>query len=81
MTLRRTIFLDPVYLAASERTSGILIAHELVHARQWLELGIVGFLWSYAGGYLKGRFSGLGHHEAYLGIELEVEARRLAELV
>jgi hypothetical protein len=81
MTLRRTIFLDPVYLAASERTSGILLAHELVHVRQWLELGMVGFLWRYAGGYLKGRFSGSSHHEAYLGIELEVEARRLADLV
>ena len=81
MTLRRTIFLDPGLLEGSERTSGTLLIHELVHVRQWLELRIVGFLWRYAAGYLRGRFSGLTHHEAYLGIELEVEARRLAELV
>ncbi|HVR79911.1 MAG TPA: DUF4157 domain-containing protein [Acidimicrobiia bacterium] len=80
MTLRQTIFVDPPVLGGKMVGSRSLLAHELVHVRQWFELGVLGFLWRYLGGYLRGRLSGLGHREAYLGIELEVEARRLADL-
>ena len=80
MTLRRSIFLDPSALGGTMVGSRSLLVHELVHVRQWVELGVLGFLWRYLGGYLRGRWSGLGHREAYLGIELEVEARRLADL-
>lgn len=55
-----------------------LIGHELVHVRQWWELGVVTFLWRYLGAYLRGRRRGLGHRAAYLAIPLEEEARRLA---
>ena len=55
-----------------------LLAHELVHVRQWRELGIVGFLRPYLGAYLAGRRRGLGHQAAYQAIPLEAEARRLA---
>jgi hypothetical protein len=81
MTLRRTIFVDPAFLSESQGRSGVLLVHELVHVRQWHDLGVLRFLWRYMGGYLRGRLSGLGHREAYLGIELEVEARRLADLI
>jgi hypothetical protein len=55
-----------------------LLAHELVHVRQWRELGAPRFLWRYLGAYARGRRAGLGHRPAYEAIPLEVEARELA---
>ncbi|HVW32125.1 MAG TPA: DUF4157 domain-containing protein [Acidimicrobiia bacterium] len=55
-----------------------LVAHELVHVRQWRELGVPRFLWRYLSAYARGRASGLGHQAAYEAIPLEVEARALA---
>lgn len=55
-----------------------LVAHELVHVRQWRELGAARFLWRYLGTYARGRAAGLGHQQAYAAIPLEVEARHLA---
>ena len=55
-----------------------LVAHELVHVRQWRELGAARFLWRYLGAYLRGRLGGLSHQRAYEAIPLEVEARHLA---
>jgi len=52
-----------------------LIAHELVHVRQWRELGVVRFLARYLGAYARGRWHGLGHRAAYEAIPLEAEAR------
>ncbi|HVL92330.1 MAG TPA: DUF4157 domain-containing protein [Acidimicrobiales bacterium] len=51
-----------------------LLRHELVHVRQWHQLGVLGFLRQYLGAYLAGRFRGYGHTEAYRLIPLEVEA-------
>jgi hypothetical protein len=51
-----------------------LIRHELVHVRQWAELGFVGFLWLYVGAYLHWRLRGYGHWAAYRRIPLECEA-------
>jgi hypothetical protein len=74
MTLGRLILLrrdDP-----ADRTGRRpLLAHELVHARQWGELGVARFLWRYVGSYA-GNLRRLRRHEdAYLAIPLEVEAR------
>ncbi|MFN8037236.1 MAG: DUF4157 domain-containing protein [Acidimicrobiia bacterium] len=55
-----------------------LFAHELVHVRQWRELGAVRFLAGYLGSYLRSRARGLRHWEAYRAIPFEVEARTLA---
>ena len=55
-----------------------LIAHELVHLRQWRELGVVQFLARYLGAYMRSRWRGLSHQAAYEAIPLEVEARALA---
>ena len=55
-----------------------LLAHELVHVRQWRELGPARFLWRYLSAYARGRMTGLGHQRAYEAIPLEVEARKLA---
>jgi hypothetical protein len=55
-----------------------LIAHELVHVRQWRELGTVRFLSRYLGAYARARRRGLNHRDAYEAIPLEAEARALA---
>ena len=73
MTIGRLILLRRDH--AEDRA---LLAHELVHVRQWRELGPVRFLWRYLGAYLRARASGLGHQQAYRAIPLEVEARELA---
>jgi len=52
-----------------------LLAHELVHVRQWKQLGVPRFLWRYLSAYFRGRRAGLSHKAAYLAIPLEVEAR------
>lgn len=58
----------------------LLMRHELVHVRQWRELGLVGFGVRYIGSYLLWRLRGYGHWGAYRRIPLEVaaewEARR-----
>ena len=58
--------------------SEMLLRHELVHVRQWRELGAARFLWRYLGAYARGRAAGLGHQRAYEAIPLEAEARALA---
>jgi Domain of unknown function (DUF4157) len=55
-----------------------LIAHELVHVRQWRELGAARFLVRYLGAYARGRWRGLGHRAAYEAIPFEAEARPIA---
>ena len=72
---------DPAVLTAAKYRPGLLLVHELVHVRQWGELGVIRFLWRYLSGYLGGRWKGLGHHAAYLAIPLEVEARVAARLL
>jgi hypothetical protein len=52
-----------------------LLAHELVHVRQWAELGVTRFLWRYLRGYASNRRRLRRHYDAYLAIPLEVEAR------
>ena len=73
MTLGRLILLRRDHVG-----DGPLLAHELVHVRQWRELGAPRFLWRYLGAYARGRRAGLGHAGAYRAIPLEVEARELA---
>jgi hypothetical protein len=81
MTLGKTIFLDPDLMAAAQHLPGLLLVHELVHVRQWDELGVIRFLWRYLSAYVGGRMKGLGHRAAYLAIPLEVEAQVAARLI
>ena len=73
MTLDRVILLRRQYLGDEA-----LLTHEMVHVRQWEELGIPRFLWRYLAAYTQGRLRGLSHQEAYRAIPLEVEARSVA---
>jgi hypothetical protein len=67
-----------ILLRRDHAADDALLAHELVHVRQWRELGAARFLWRYLGAYLAGRMAGLNHRRAYEAIPLEVEARQLA---
>lgn len=81
MTLGNTIYIDPTMLGAASDRTGRLLVHELVHVRQWHEMGVPRFLWRYLSSYLRGRLDGLGHWGSYLAIPLEVEAREMAALI
>lgn len=59
----------------------VLLAHELVHVRQWRERGRWRFALRYLADYLRGRARGLSHREAYRAVPAEVEARRVASAV
>lgn len=69
ITLGRTIVVRRESASNSQ-----LLAHELVHVRQFRERGIVRFLVAYVGAYVANRFRGHGHLAAYRRIPLEVEA-------
>ncbi|MGH8927152.1 MAG: hypothetical protein ACRDWH_02280 [Acidimicrobiia bacterium] len=75
MTLPWAIYVDPRTLGGDPARLGRLIEHELVHVRQWRELGTLSFLSHYLRDYWAGRRRGLDHTEAYLAISLEKEAR------
>jgi len=53
-----------------------LLAHELVHVAQYHQHGWTRFLRSYLGGYLRARWSGMSHRDAYLNLPAEIEARK-----
>lgn len=55
-----------------------LIAHELVHVQQYIELGSRQFLIRYVRDYLREFRRRRNHHQAYLAIPFETEARDLA---
>ena len=73
MTLPWAIYVDAEHLRSTE--SGPLILHELVHVRQWKRLGAWRFIKIYVADYLRNRKAGMDHHQAYLAIRLEREAR------
>jgi len=77
ITFGNWIFVDPEILRGDKRTLERLVIHELVHVRQWAEFGVFGFLRTYIGDYLGGRWRRLSHRDAYLAISLETEARQI----
>ena len=52
----------------------MLMRHELVHVRQYRELGFVGFFRTYLRAYFRWRLRGYPHWGAYRRIPLEIEA-------
>lgn len=53
----------------------LLMAHELVHVRQFAVAGRLRFLSRYLRDYLRGLLRLRNHRAAYLGIPAEIEAR------
>jgi len=70
MTVGRTIYVRPGH----EASDGLL-AHELVHVRQWQQYGALGFLRRYLGAYLANLVRLRDHMAAYRAIPFEAEAR------
>jgi len=70
-----------VFVTSDETLDGTrkLLAHELVHVRQWHELGVVRFLHRYLASYFRQLVRHRAHHRAYRSIGLEVEAYDLAD--
>jgi hypothetical protein len=78
MTLGSTIYVHPRLLEGDPAVLAGLLAHEVVHVRQWRQLGKAGFLRRYLGEYVSNRRRGLGHDESYRRISFEEEARQLS---
>jgi hypothetical protein len=76
MAMAGVVWVRPDLLVPGRLPPGLLL-HELVHTRQWRRMGRVGFLRRYLGAYAAGRLRGLSHHDAYMAIPQEDEARRL----
>ena len=68
---RHILFIDPPDGSKLSQ----LMAHELVHVRQFAQLGWFGFMRSYLGDYLTELAKHRTHYVAYLAIGLEREAR------
>jgi hypothetical protein len=66
---------DTIYVRPGHQHSEPLLAHELVHVRQWEEYGPVGFLRRYLGAYFSNLVRLRDHMAAYRAIPFEVEAR------
>jgi hypothetical protein len=71
LTLGRWIFLR---VDARRDGSSTLIAHELVHVRQWHELGVARFLARYLRAYAVNLAHLRNHKRAYRAIPFEIEA-------
>ena len=76
MTVGRIILLRRDDDRSGRRT---LLAHELVHAEQYAELGAPTFLWRYLREYFANLVRLRNHRRAYLAISLEAAARAEAE--
>lgn len=75
MTLGRFVLLRGDHIT---KTGSTLLAHELVHVRQFAEMGAPRFFAAYLGSYLKNLRRTKSHRQAYLDIPLEQEARAVA---
>jgi hypothetical protein len=75
LTVVRLVVVDRV-VAPAEPSS--LLAHELVHVRQFHQRGLLRFTWDYNRAFLTGLVRLRSWPEAYRAIPAEVEARREA---
>jgi hypothetical protein len=74
-------FGDHVYFRDYEwRVTDALRYHEAVHVQQYHSYGFLRFLCIYIRDYIRGRFVGLTHDQAYKAIRFEVDARHMAEI-
>ena len=71
MTIGRVVLLRNDGLLDGSRKT---IAHELVHVRQFYELGLLRFLWSYLKGYARALVKHRRHRAAYYAISFEEQA-------
>lgn len=77
ITIGRWIWIHPRVLEHAPKTLAALLRHEMVHVAQYERDGTARFLFRYVWEYLRGRWSGMGHWEAYRAISYEREAWEL----
>jgi hypothetical protein len=75
-----TLFPFILFAESQESVSDPLMRHELEHILQVQRLGFFRFYFLYLKYYFLNRFRGLRHHQAYLEIPFEVEARSKEEI-
>lgn len=68
------ITLGNLVIVRRSSASPQLLRHELVHVRQFAELGILSFLAKYVTQYFRWRLRGYPHQGAYRRIPQEIEA-------
>ncbi len=78
VTLWRIVLADPEMFDDEPDRLARFVIHELVHVRQFAELGYFRFMFRYVKDYLAGRLRGEDHRTAYLAISAEEEAREVA---
>ncbi|HWB89078.1 MAG TPA: hypothetical protein VG872_07670 [Acidimicrobiia bacterium] len=75
VTQWRWVLVDPDTLRGDPDLLARLVIHELVHLRQFRDLGFLRFMSRYVYQYWAGRLRGGSARQAYLDIEAEREAR------
>lgn len=78
VTLWRLVLADPAILDEDPKRRARFVVHELVHVRQFTELGYLRFTARYVKEYVAGRLRGQNHNTAYRAISAEIEARDIA---
>lgn len=74
ITLGRTVWIHPRVLERGPDALKLLVEHELVHVAQYQRDGFFPFLLRYLSEYLRGRWMGRSHYEAYRAVSYEREA-------
>lgn len=77
VTQWRWVFVDPDLLRSDGTRLARTVLHELVHVRQFTEQGYVAFMTRYLGDYVRSRFAGVDHRNAYMDNPAEIEAREV----
>lgn len=79
MTQGRLVLVHPDLLNGDSEKLARTVIHELVHVRQFSDLGYIRFMGMYMAEYVRGRRSGLSARDAYKENPAEVEARSITE--
>jgi len=79
VTQGRLVLVHPDLLNGDSEKLARTVIHELVHVRQFSDLGYIRFMGMYMAEYVRGRRSGLSARDAYKENPAEVEARSITE--
>jgi hypothetical protein len=79
VTYGKLVFVAPELMRGDPDRLARLVVHELIHVRQFVAAGYLGFVSSYLKEYWQGRLGGKSPHDAYRDISLEREAREMTE--
>ncbi|MBW3671983.1 MAG: DUF4157 domain-containing protein [Acidobacteria bacterium] len=74
ITLGRTVWIHPLVMETAPDGLKLLLEHELIHVAQYERDGTIPFLLRYLAEYLRGRWMGMTHYQAYRAVSYEREA-------